>query len=195
MHQGVRHLSDRWPAPKGGRGDSRVGLPAIFCDFALSGAWWVNSGADFDPDRTVPVPAGGFRRRVAHTPHYDGARRDGKEPAVIAIFGIAGRLRAGGRDEARLAAGVTGILPASPALRPLPGMLQACRVQPTAGRPMSHDAPEADAAQNSPRSPHPDRRAVLMAGAALSALAGGALVPGSAGAQGASDGGWRRPDG
>ncbi len=55
----------------------------------LSGTWWVNSGADFDPDQTVPVPAGGFVRRVAHTPHYDGVKRDAKQPAVIALFGIA----------------------------------------------------------------------------------------------------------
>jgi hypothetical protein len=55
----------------------------------LSGTWWVNSGADFDPDNTVPVPAGGFVRRVARTPHYDGVKRDAKEPAVIALFGIA----------------------------------------------------------------------------------------------------------
>lgn len=55
----------------------------------LSGTWWVNSGADFDPDQTVPVPAGGFVRRVAHTPHYDGVKSDAKEPAVIALFGIA----------------------------------------------------------------------------------------------------------
>lgn len=55
----------------------------------LSGTWWVNSGADFDPDRTVPVNAGGFVRRVAHTPHYDGVKRDAKEPAIIALFGIA----------------------------------------------------------------------------------------------------------
>jgi hypothetical protein len=55
----------------------------------LSGTWWVNSGADFDPDRAVPVSAGGFVRRVAHTPHYDGVKRDAKEPAVIALFGIA----------------------------------------------------------------------------------------------------------
>jgi hypothetical protein len=55
----------------------------------LSGTWWVNSGADFDPDRTVPVRAGGFVRRVARTPHYDGVKRDAKEPAVIALFGIA----------------------------------------------------------------------------------------------------------
>jgi hypothetical protein len=55
----------------------------------LSGTWWVNSGADFDPSSTVPVTAGGFVRRVARTPHYDGVKRDAKEPAVIALFGIA----------------------------------------------------------------------------------------------------------
>jgi hypothetical protein len=55
----------------------------------LSGTWWVNSGPDFDPDNTVPVPAGGFVRRVAGTPHYDGVKKDAKEPAVIGLFGIA----------------------------------------------------------------------------------------------------------
>lgn len=55
----------------------------------LSGTWWVNSGADFDPNNTVPVPAGGFVRRVARTPHYDGVKRDASQPAVIALFGIA----------------------------------------------------------------------------------------------------------
>ena len=55
----------------------------------LSGTWWVNSGADFDPDSTVPVPAGGFIRRVARTPHYDGVKKSAKSPAVIALFGIA----------------------------------------------------------------------------------------------------------
>ena len=55
----------------------------------LSGTWWVNSGADFDPDRTVPVPAGGFVRRAARTPHYDGVKSGAKEPAIIALFGIA----------------------------------------------------------------------------------------------------------
>ena len=33
--------------------------------------------------------AGGFVRRVAHTPHYDGVRKGAKEPVVIGIFGIA----------------------------------------------------------------------------------------------------------
>ena len=53
----------------------------------LSGTWWVNSGADFDPDNCVPVPAGGFIRRVADTWHYDGVKKDAGEPTVIAIFG------------------------------------------------------------------------------------------------------------
>lgn len=30
-----------------------------------------------------------FVRRVARTPHYDGVKRDAKELAVIALFGIA----------------------------------------------------------------------------------------------------------
>lgn len=55
--------------------------------FVISGVWWVNSGEDFEPEATIPVPAGGFVRRVAHTPHYDGVRKGGKEPAVIGIFG------------------------------------------------------------------------------------------------------------
>jgi hypothetical protein len=55
----------------------------------LSGTWWVNSGEDFDPGNAVAVSAGGFVRRVAHTPHYDGVKREAKEPAVIALFGIA----------------------------------------------------------------------------------------------------------
>jgi hypothetical protein len=57
--------------------------------FVISGTWWVNSGENFEPENTVPVPAGSFVRRVAHTPHYDGVRKVGKEPAVIGIFGQA----------------------------------------------------------------------------------------------------------
>ena len=57
--------------------------------FVISGTWWVNSGENFEPENTVPVPAGGFVRRVAHTPHYDGVKKGGKEPAVIGIIGVA----------------------------------------------------------------------------------------------------------
>jgi hypothetical protein len=49
----------------------------------------VNSGETFEPEATVPVPAGGFVRRVAHTPHYDGVKKGGNEPAVIGIIGVA----------------------------------------------------------------------------------------------------------
>jgi hypothetical protein len=57
--------------------------------FVLSGTWWVNSGASFEPGATVPVPAGGFVRRVAHTPHYDGVKKGESAPAIIGIFGEA----------------------------------------------------------------------------------------------------------
>ncbi len=54
----------------------------------VSGVWMINSGADFDPDRTVPAPAGSFVGRVAGAPHYDGVKSGMKEPAVIALCGI-----------------------------------------------------------------------------------------------------------
>ena len=54
----------------------------------LSGVWWCNSGADFDPQRAVPAPAGSFVKRVAGTPHYDGVRHDADEAAIIAVTGI-----------------------------------------------------------------------------------------------------------
>ena len=55
----------------------------------VSGTWWINSGGDFDPARCVPAAAGSFVHRVAHTPHYDGVVANGRDPAVIAICGIA----------------------------------------------------------------------------------------------------------
>jgi hypothetical protein len=54
----------------------------------VSGTWWCNSGPDFDPAATVPVAAGSFVHRVAHTPHYDGVIAGHAEPAIIAICGI-----------------------------------------------------------------------------------------------------------
>ena len=57
--------------------------------FVISGTWWVNSGEAFEPDATMPVPAGGFVRRVAHTPHYDGVKKGEVAPAIIGIFGQA----------------------------------------------------------------------------------------------------------
>jgi hypothetical protein len=54
----------------------------------VSGTWWINSGADFDPGHTVPVQAGTFVRRIARTWHYDGVPRGEAEPVTIAICGI-----------------------------------------------------------------------------------------------------------
>lgn len=54
----------------------------------VSGTWWCNSGADFDPAACVQVPAGSFVRRVAGTPHYDGVIRGHPDPVIIAICGV-----------------------------------------------------------------------------------------------------------
>ena len=50
----------------------------------LSGTWWMGSGPRFDPDSTVPVPAGGFVTHYGRGIHYDGAKG---EPAVLLIVG------------------------------------------------------------------------------------------------------------
>jgi hypothetical protein len=52
----------------------------------LSGTWWVNSGTDFDPNTTVPGPAGCFVRRVAHTPHYDGVKKGARRDRSLLEF-------------------------------------------------------------------------------------------------------------
>jgi hypothetical protein len=54
----------------------------------VSGTWWVNSGEDFTPVQAVPVRAGGFVLRHARTWHYDGVPAEGKEPVIVAVFGI-----------------------------------------------------------------------------------------------------------
>jgi len=40
----------------------------------LSGTWWVNTGAKYDPDGFKPVPAGSFVTHFAKQIHYDGAK-------------------------------------------------------------------------------------------------------------------------
>ena len=54
----------------------------------LSGVWYVNSGADYDPKACVQAPAGSFVRRVANTPHYDGVPTGVAAPAEVAVFGM-----------------------------------------------------------------------------------------------------------
>jgi hypothetical protein len=89
------------------KGQVNYGYEMDRLSVVLSGTWWVNSGADFDPNNWVPVPAGGFVRRVAHTWHYDGVKRGAQESAVIAIFGDGPvNLKTGRPTEAELAMGV-----------------------------------------------------------------------------------------
>ena len=52
------------------------------------GTWWVNSGNEFSPQDAVRVGPGGYVKRTARTPHYDGVPAAAHDPAVIAIFGL-----------------------------------------------------------------------------------------------------------
>ncbi len=50
----------------------------------LSGTWWVGTGTKFDPDSTVPMPAGTFVKHFGRQVHYDGAK---DTEAVLEIVG------------------------------------------------------------------------------------------------------------
>lgn len=52
------------------------------------GTWFVNSGNDFRPQDAAPVGPGGYVKRAARTPHYDGVPTSQPDPAVIAVFGM-----------------------------------------------------------------------------------------------------------
>jgi hypothetical protein len=48
------------------------------------GKWWVGTGTKFDPDGTVPMPAGTFVTHFGQQVHFDGAT---EEDAVLLIVG------------------------------------------------------------------------------------------------------------
>ncbi len=50
----------------------------------LSGTWWVGTGTKFDPNATVPLPAGTFVTHFGKQIHYDGAK---DVEAVLEIVG------------------------------------------------------------------------------------------------------------
>lgn len=50
----------------------------------LSGTWWVGTGRKFDPDSTVPMPAGTFVVHYGRQIHFDGAK---DADAVLEIVG------------------------------------------------------------------------------------------------------------
>ena len=51
----------------------------------LSGTWWVNTGAKYNPDGFKPVTAGSFVTHYANQIHYDGAK---DEECILQIVGI-----------------------------------------------------------------------------------------------------------
>ena len=50
----------------------------------LKGTWWVGTGTKFDPNSTVPMPAGTFVTHFGKQVHYDGAK---DEEAILLITG------------------------------------------------------------------------------------------------------------
>jgi len=51
----------------------------------ISGTWWLGSGNKFDPESTVPVPAGTYVIHHGGKVHYDGAK---DEETVIQVWGM-----------------------------------------------------------------------------------------------------------
>ena len=51
----------------------------------LSGTWWVQTGAKYDPAGFKPIPAGSFVVHTANEYHYDGAK---DEPCLLQIVGM-----------------------------------------------------------------------------------------------------------
>ena len=51
----------------------------------LKGTWWVGSGTKYDPNATVPMPAGTFVTHYGQQVHFDGAK---DEDAVLLIVGL-----------------------------------------------------------------------------------------------------------
>lgn len=51
----------------------------------ISGTWWAGEGDSYDPELTVPVPAGSFAYHTPREVHYDGAK---DEEVVVQIIGV-----------------------------------------------------------------------------------------------------------
>jgi ChrR Cupin-like domain len=51
----------------------------------LSGTWWMGTGETFDPDKTVPVPAGSYVVHYGGKVHFDGAK---DEETILQVWGM-----------------------------------------------------------------------------------------------------------
>jgi quercetin dioxygenase-like cupin family protein len=50
----------------------------------LKGTWWTGTGDTFDPNKTVPLKAGGFMKHPAGGHHFDGAK---DEEVILQLIG------------------------------------------------------------------------------------------------------------
>lgn len=51
----------------------------------LKGTWWTGTGADFAPDKTVPLKAGSYMMHPAGERHFDGAK---DEEVIVQLVGV-----------------------------------------------------------------------------------------------------------
>jgi quercetin dioxygenase-like cupin family protein len=51
----------------------------------ISGTWWMGTGEKFDPESTVPAPAGSYVIHYGGKVHYDGAKTD---ETIIQVWGM-----------------------------------------------------------------------------------------------------------
>ncbi|HTE14251.1 MAG TPA: cupin domain-containing protein [Burkholderiales bacterium] len=51
----------------------------------ISGTWWMGTGEKYDPDSTVPAPAGSYVIHRAKGIHYDGAK---DQETIIQVWGM-----------------------------------------------------------------------------------------------------------
>jgi hypothetical protein len=51
----------------------------------LPGTWWMGTGETFDPENTVPAPAGSYVIHYGGKVHYDGAKN---EETIIQVWGM-----------------------------------------------------------------------------------------------------------
>ena len=56
--------------------------------YVISGTWWVSTTNVYDEKTTYPARAGSVAIDKANTVHWDGARVDEKEPAVLMLVGM-----------------------------------------------------------------------------------------------------------
>ena len=79
---GLYIVLTKWPPHQNSRPHSHPNDRFIT---VLKGTWWVNTGANYDPDGMKPVPTGSYVVHYGGQMHYDGAK---DEECILQIVGI-----------------------------------------------------------------------------------------------------------